>query len=313
MPYRLLAPDDPALQALQEALFHTPQRDISLDIVPWAEYRDRLMFTLQADRATYHAVCVPGHVWLPELAAAGLLLPLDAPLAADPEALSTYQPDDLLPLVAQESRYQGVLYQFPLFSDGHILFYRADLVDLPAMPVPTVSTTPLADLAARVHNPPDLYGLAPKARSSTATNAAALRVDLDTAADVLRKSRPTAVNLFGAINRVMARAADPALDTPDAIRAAVLAEAHAIAQEDVQINKQIGLHALSLVPDPATVVHHCNTGSLATVDYGTALGIIRTAHEHGRRIQVLVDETRPRLQGARLTSWELKMQGIPHP
>jgi methylthioribose-1-phosphate isomerase len=89
-------------------------------------------------------------------------------------------------------------------------------------------------------------------------------------------------------------------------------EAHTIAEADVLINRQIGLNALPLVPDEATVIHHCNTGSLATVDYGTALGIIRTAHEHGKNIQVLVDETRPRLQGARLTSWELKQQGIPH-
>lgn len=156
------------------------------------------------------------------------------------------------------------------------------------------------------------YGLALAARYSPAADVAALRADLDAAANVLRKSRPTAVNLFGAINRVMERAADPALESPESMRAAVLAEAHAIAEEDVQINKQIGLNALPLVPETATVVHHCNTGSLATVDYGTALGIIRTAHEHGKQIQVLVDETRPRLQGARLTSWELKMQNIPH-
>jgi methylthioribose-1-phosphate isomerase len=72
------------------------------------------------------------------------------------------------------------------------------------------------------------------------------------------------------------------------------------------------LNALVLVPDEATIIHHCNTGSLATVDYGTALGIIRTAHEHGKKVKVLVDETRPRLQGARLTAWELKHLGIPH-
>ncbi len=73
----------------------------------------------------------------------------------------------------------------------------------------------------------------------------------------------------------------------------------------------MGLNALELVPQNATCIHHCNTGSLATVDYGTALGVIRTAHEHGRHINVIVDETRPRLQGARLTAWELQQQGIP--
>jgi len=156
------------------------------------------------------------------------------------------------------------------------------------------------------------YGLALAAAHSQAGDVAALRAELDAAADVLRASRPTAVNLFGAINRVLARAADPALDTVDALRAAALDEAHRIAQEDVAINRQMGLNALPLVPDRATIIHHCNTGALATVDYGTALGIIRTAHEHGKQVQVLVDETRPRLQGARLTSWELKNLGIPH-
>src|SRR5690606_26557020 len=117
---------------------------------------------------------------------------------------------------------------------------------------------------------------------------------------------------FGAIKRVMGRVADERLDTVAALREAVLAEAHAIAEEDVRINKAIGLNALPLLPDTCTAIHHCNTGSLATAEYGTAIGIIRTAHEHGKRIQVLVDETRPRLQGAKLTAWELKELGIPH-
>lgn len=156
------------------------------------------------------------------------------------------------------------------------------------------------------------YGLALAAIHSRAQEAEALRAELRDAADVLRAARPTAVNLFGAIDRVMKRADDPGLRSVEAVRAAVLDEAHAIAEEDVAINRQIGLNALPLVPDRATAIHHCNTGALATVDYGTALGIIRTAHEHGRQIQVLVDETRPRLQGARLTSWELKNLGIPH-
>jgi len=146
------------------------------------------------------------------------------------------------------------------------------------------------------------YGLALAAWHSRASTPQALRAELEQAAEVLRASRPTAVNLFN----------DPALTDAEAIRAATLAEAHAIAEADVRTNKQIGLNALPLVPDECTIIHHCNTGSLATVDYGTALGIIRTAHEHGKKVFVLVDETRPRLQGARLTSWELKMLGIPH-
>lgn len=156
------------------------------------------------------------------------------------------------------------------------------------------------------------YGLALVTSHSKASDIAAARAELDAAAKVLAAARPTAVNLFGAINRVMARASDPSLESVAALHQAVLAEAHAIADEDVQINKAIGMNALPLLPDTCTAIHHCNTGSLATVDYGTALGIIRTAHEHGKMIQVLVDETRPRLQGARLTAWELQQQGIPH-
>ncbi len=156
------------------------------------------------------------------------------------------------------------------------------------------------------------YGLAVTAAHSRAGDVGALRTELETAADVLRTARPTAVNLFWAIDRVMARVADPALNSIPAIQAATLGEAHAIADEDVQANKQIGLHALPLIPDPAKIIHHCNTGSLATVDYGTALGIIRIAHEHGKQVHAYLDETRPRLQGARLSAWELKQQGIPH-
>jgi len=80
----------------------------------------------------------------------------------------------------------------------------------------------------------------------------------------------------------------------------------------VRTNKQIGLNAMPLVPDGAKIIHHCNTGSLATVDYGTALGIIRTAHEQGKQVHAYLDETRPRLQGARLSAWELKQLGVPH-
>jgi methylthioribose-1-phosphate isomerase len=155
------------------------------------------------------------------------------------------------------------------------------------------------------------YGLAVAAYHTAADQPVALRAELNQAAEILRHARPTAVNLSGAINRVMGRLADPALDTVSAIQATALAEAKAIAAEDVRINRQIGQNALPLIPDPATLIHHCNTGSLATVDYGTALGIIRFAHESGKQVRVLVDETRPRLQGGRLTAWELKQQGIP--
>lgn len=155
------------------------------------------------------------------------------------------------------------------------------------------------------------YGLALTAHHTMATGPIALYLELQEAAAVLCGSRPTAVNLFGAVDRVMTAASDPTLSSIAAIQRAVLKEANAIAAEDVRINRQIGINALPLVPNQATIIHHCNTGSLATVDYGTALGVIRAAHEAGKDVHVLVDETRPRLQGARLTAWELKQQGIP--
>ena len=92
----------------------------------------------------------------------------------------------------------------------------------------------------------------------------------------------------------------------------ILAEAQKIANEDVEINKRMAEHGAALINDGDTIIHHCNTGALATVDWGTALGVIRTAHEQGKKIHVLVDETRPRLQGARLTAWELEQYGIPY-
>ncbi len=139
----------------------------------------------------------------------------------------------------------------------------------------------------------------------------AVRAKLARADAILRASRPTAVNLFWALDRMKTRLADPGLDSVAKLRDAALAEANAIAEEDVAINKAIARHALPLIPDKATIIHHCNTGSLATVDYGTALGIIRMAHEEGKEVFALVDETRPRLQGARLTAWELMQYGVP--
>ena len=155
------------------------------------------------------------------------------------------------------------------------------------------------------------YGLALAAHHTKTSDVNALQIELASASKVLSESRPTAVNLFWAIERMNKRIADSALDTVLALQKATLSEAHAIAKEDVAINKAIGMNALPLIPDEATIIHHCNTGSLATVDYGTALGVIRTAHEQGKKVFVLLDETRPRLQGGRLSAYELKEQGIP--
>ena len=155
------------------------------------------------------------------------------------------------------------------------------------------------------------YGLVLVPWHDAAGDVAAVREEIKRADEILRQSRPTAVNLFWALDRMMARLADPQLDSVPKLRDAALAEANAIAEEDVAINKAIARHALPLIPDKATIIHHCNTGSLATVDYGTALGIIRMAHEEGKEVFALVDETRPRLQGARLTAWELMQYGVP--
>jgi methylthioribose-1-phosphate isomerase len=156
------------------------------------------------------------------------------------------------------------------------------------------------------------YGLALAAMNSNANETANLSDDLVEAADLLRNARPTASNLNWAIERLMQVVRSASSADPDEIRKLLLSEAQKLADEDVEINKQMGQYGASLLPETSTVIHHCNTGALATVDFGTALGVIRSAHESGKEIHVLVDETRPRLQGARLTAWELKQYGIPH-
>jgi methylthioribose-1-phosphate isomerase len=155
------------------------------------------------------------------------------------------------------------------------------------------------------------FSLALAANQSRAVTLPELRLDLDKAASVLLAARPTAVNLSWALRRVL-QAAGTFTGSPDDLRLAVLAEAQRIADEDVAINRTMARHGADLIEDGDTLIHHCNTGALATVDWGTALGVIRMAHEQGKRLHVLVDETRPRLQGARLTAWELGRYGIPY-
>ena len=157
------------------------------------------------------------------------------------------------------------------------------------------------------------FGLALAGYESASTSTEGLLADLRASAAVLKASRPTAVNLAWAVDRLM-RVAEQMKDegNADAVRAAVLTEAQNLADEDVEINKRMAEHGAALINDGDTIIHHCNTGALATVDWGTALGVIRTAHEQGKRIHVLVDETRPRLQGARLTASELEQYGIPY-
>lgn len=129
------------------------------------------------------------------------------------------------------------------------------------------------------------------------------------AAEEFRISRPTAVNLFWAVNRMMQIAASvPSLTD---VRQRLLAEAIDIQEEDIAINKMIGKNGAQLINQNDTILTHCNAGALAAAGYGTALGVIRAAHESGKSIKVIADETRPRLQGMRLTAWELVQERIP--
>ncbi|HTE18740.1 MAG TPA: S-methyl-5-thioribose-1-phosphate isomerase, partial [Armatimonadota bacterium] len=133
---------------------------------------------------------------------------------------------------------------------------------------------------------------------------------LEAAAHELRGTRPTAVNLFWAIDRVM-KVAEGAGADPRAVADAVLAAAVAMQEEDVLTNRAMGACGAELLPEGGNILTHCNTGSLATVHYGTALGVVRAAVEGGKHLHVWVDETRPRLQGMKLTAWECRELGIP--
>ncbi len=156
------------------------------------------------------------------------------------------------------------------------------------------------------------FGMALAARQSPAQQAGPLRDFLAEAAEFLKQARPTAVNLAWAVDHMLGIAQDERHNTADAIRKALLDEAQRLADADVATNKALATHGAELVKDGDTILHHCNTGMLATVDYGTALGVIRMAHEQGKRIHVLLDETRPRLQGSRLSAWECEQLGIPY-
>ena len=149
------------------------------------------------------------------------------------------------------------------------------------------------------------------AKNCAASSVAEFLNAMSQASKDIKTARPTAVNLAWAVDRVMRRVSQSETLGIAKLRVAIMNEAQAIADEDICTNRQMGLQGLAVVPQNARIIHHCNTGALATVDYGTALGVIRAAHEHNRQIHVFVDETRPRLQGARLTAWELQNLGIP--
>jgi methylthioribose-1-phosphate isomerase len=134
---------------------------------------------------------------------------------------------------------------------------------------------------------------------------------METACRTLAATRPTAVNLFWAIDRMKRMLASLSGRPIGEIRAALVKEAQRVREEDIEICRAIGRNGAPLVPDGMTALTHCNAGALATAGYGTALGVFRAAVEAGKRIDVFADETRPFLQGARLTVWELQQDGIP--
>jgi methylthioribose-1-phosphate isomerase len=157
------------------------------------------------------------------------------------------------------------------------------------------------------------YGVALGAQKTAAGSTAEFAPEFERNCARLAATRPTAVNLFWAIDRMkrlfarLAAAATPI----EEIKQKLLAEAHAMYEEDIAACRAMGAHGAALLPDEGGVLTHCNAGALATCGYGTALGVIRAAVERGKRIHVYADETRPFLQGARLTAWELMADGIP--
>ncbi len=155
------------------------------------------------------------------------------------------------------------------------------------------------------------YGVALQALTLRSASPQAFELGLEAGFKVLAASRPTAVNLFWALKRMRGVWDVNAQRSPQQIAELLLSEAHEISAEDVRINRAMGEHGAALLADGARVLTHCNAGALATAGHGTALGVIRSAVESGKRISVIADETRPFLQGARLTAWEMVQEKIP--
>src|SRR5690349_21212230 len=154
-------------------------------------------------------------------------------------------------------------------------------------------------------------GIALGVKNSQAESAADLKRDFDAICDVIGKTRPTAVNLFWAIRRMQEKLERIRIRPIPQIKLSLIEEAQRMHAEDIAANQAMGRHGATLMPSDGGVLTHCNAGALATAGYGTALGVIRAAVEQGKKIHVYADETRPFLQGSRLTAWELMKDGIP--
>jgi methylthioribose-1-phosphate isomerase len=154
-------------------------------------------------------------------------------------------------------------------------------------------------------------GIALGVKNSTAATVGELKTEFDQISDVIAQTRPTAVNLFWAIARMRDRFESLRIRPVPQIQQGLIAEARRMHAEDIRANQAMGRHGAALLPASGGVLTHCNAGALATCGYGTALGVIRAAIEQGKKIHVYADETRPFLQGSRLTAWELMKDGIP--
>jgi len=154
-------------------------------------------------------------------------------------------------------------------------------------------------------------GIALGARDAKAATAGELLPEFERICEAITSTRPTAVNLFWAARRMRAKFAELSSGAVGDIRDGLIAEAQSMYAEDIAANQAMGRHGAVLMPDSGGVLTHCNAGALATCGYGTALGVIRAAIEAGKKINVYADETRPFLQGSRLTAWELMKDGIP--
>ncbi|XKI47525.1 S-methyl-5-thioribose-1-phosphate isomerase [Altericista sp. CCNU0014] len=213
--------------------------------------------------------------------------------------------NSIYPVVWQDDRVQ-LIDQTRLPAEYSVVEIRlcSDMVE--AIKIMIVRGAPAIGIAAA-------YGIYLGARELTQTDRALFLQALDRVAQTLAATRPTAVNLFWAIDR-MIKVAQSTPGSVEQIQARLLDEAHAIAAEDLQTCQDIGRHGLSVLPQSPQklrLLTHCNAGALATAGYGTALGVVRSAWAAERLERVYADETRPRLQGAKLTTWECVQEGIP--
>ena len=217
----------------------------------------------------------------------------------------------MTPFSAPHGDIQPIVWE----DDGLVLLDQAKLPGVVEWTeAPDASAVVEAIRSMKVRGAPAIgiaaaYGMAIAARSIAASDMASFLDRLAPVAAQLADARPTAVNLGWAVQQCLAEAR--ACGSPDEARERLLALAHAMREQDIATNRAIGANGAALLPEGAGVLTHCNTGSLATAGYGTAHGVIRAAWERGLRPNVFCTETRPWLQGARLTTWELARLGIP--